>query len=378
MAVRPNGRARGGGARLNLAIVGCGRVVERYHLPALARTPQWNLVSACDPLAERREWMARQLGRPAVFETLSELVDASHPDAALVATPPSAHREAVVPALEAGIDVLVEKPMALSAVDANQMWQTSLRTQTRLAVGFSRRFQRSYLELRERLALLAPRDVELIRFDLAGNAAAWKPVTDFLGDDRRGGGPLDDLAPHQLDFLPWLVRQRVTRVRARRPAVTEAHSERIEFALEFETGLIAECRVGHGPRREESLRILLRDRQLILDGDRLFELRRRSAAWTRAYLRVRRLRDRLTGQRQAAEDGVTPFARQLCSFAQFCQSSGEGEAPSESRANGSAGLSLGPDAIADGMSGLHTVRVVEACRESLRSGSSWASVQSSA
>ena len=84
------------------------------------------------------------------------------------------------------------------------------------------------------------------------------------------------------------------------------------------------------------------------------------------------------GRRQAAEDEVTPFARQLCSFAQFCQSAGEGEAPSESRANGSAGVALShrPDAIADGMSGLRTVRVVDACRESLRSGSSWASVES--
>jgi predicted dehydrogenase len=285
-----------------------------------------------------------------------------------------------VRALEAGIHVLVEKPMALTAADATRMWQTSLRTQTRLAVGFSRRFQRSYLELRERFAVLAPREVEVIRFDLAGNTAAWQAVTNFLGDDRRGGGPLDDLASHQLDFLLWLVRQRVTRVRARQPAVGEAHSERIEFELQFETGLIAQCRVGHGPRREESLRILLRDRQIILDRDRLFELRRRSVAWTRASLRVRRLRDRLAGRRQASEDGVTPFARQLGSFAQFCRSAGEGEAPSDSRDKDSTGaaLPLGADAIADGMSGLRTVRVVEACRESLRSGSSWVSVESCA
>jgi predicted dehydrogenase len=379
MAARPKASVRGSGAPLHLAIVGCGRVVERYHLPALARTPEWSPVAACDPLAERREWMAHQLDRIAVFGTLSELTGACHPDAALVATPPGAHCEAVVQALEAGMHVLVEKPMALSAADANRMWQTSLRTRRRLAVGFSRRFQRGHRELRERFALLASREVESIRFDLAGNAAAWKAVTGFLGDDRRGGGPLDDMAPHQLDCLLSLVRQHVTRVRARRAAVTEAHAERIEFTLEFESGLIAECSVGHGMRRQESLHLLLRDRQLVLDADRVFELRRRSAAWTRVDLRVRRLRERLAGRRPAAEDEVTPFARQLCSFARFCHSAGEGDGPSESRVSDAAGgdaCSRGLEVIADGMSGLHAVRIVAACRESLRSGGSWSSVES--
>lgn len=345
-------------ASLDLAVVGCGRVVERYHVPALTRTPEWNVVGACDPLRERREWMRGRLERVFVSESFTGLLEGCRPDAALVATPPSTHCEAVVRALEMGMHVLVEKPMALTAAEADRMCETALRVRKRLGVGFSRRFRRSYLELRERFALLPPGEVQLIRFDLVGNAAAWKAVTGFLGDDRRGGGALDDMASHQLDLLPWLVRQPVSRVRARRHSVTE-RSDRIAYELEFESGLTALCSVGHGSSRDETLQLVLRDRQLIAHADRLFELRRLSVAWTRAYCRLRRLADRVMRQQQVPEDVVTPFARQLHSFAAAARS-----------ADGVAGM-------ADGTSGARTVRVVEACRQSMRSGGSWVSVESS-
>src|SRR4029077_13334567 len=103
------------------------------------------------------------------------------------------HCEAAVRALEMGMHVLVEKPMTLTATEADRMWRTSLRMRKRLAVGFSRRFKRCYVELRERLSSLHPGEIQRVRFDLIGNAAAWNPVTDFLGDDESGGGVLDDL-----------------------------------------------------------------------------------------------------------------------------------------------------------------------------------------
>jgi predicted dehydrogenase len=210
--------------------------------------------------------------------------------------------------------------------------------------------------LRQRLSLLQPDAVQVVRFDLVGNAEAWKPVTDFLGDDARGGGVLDDMASHQLDLLPWLMRRSVSRVRARGFGGTAERAGTIAYELEFEDGLTAMCNVGHAGRREETLRVELRNRQLVVYADRLFELDRRSAASTRAYCRLRCVGDRVL-HRHPIEDGVTPFAGQLRAFA--------------TAARGTDGLA----GVADGRSGVSTVRVVGACRASMRSGGSWISVE---
>ena len=174
------------------------------------------MVGACDPLPARLDWIREEpVEDVPVFAAFNDLADGCGADAALVATPPRTHREVVVRALESGLDVLVEKPMTLSATEAEDMWQTSLRTRKHLAVGFSRRFKRCYAELRERLASLRPGDIHAVRFDLVVNAAAWRPVTGFIGSDERGGGVLDDMASHQLDLLPWLLRRRASRMRVR-------------------------------------------------------------------------------------------------------------------------------------------------------------------
>jgi predicted dehydrogenase len=346
-------------APLDLAIVGCGRVVERYHVPALARTPEWNLVGACDPRIDRREWIRRRFARIHVAESITGLLEGCRPDAVLVATPPSTHCAMVLRALETGVHVLVEKPMALTAPEADLMCAMSLRVRKRLGVGFSRRFRRTYLELRERLAPLPPREVQWMRFDLVGNAAAWKTVVDFLGDDRRGGGVLDDLASHQMDLLPWLVRARVSRVRARPRSADEASSKSIVYELEFEDGLSALCRAGHDRKRDDMLQVELRDRRLVAHADRIFELRRRSAAWSRVYCHLARLADRLVRRQTTAEDEVAPYAKQLRSFAAAVRNEdGFGD-------------------MADGADGARVVRMVAACRQSLRSGGVWVLLESS-
>jgi len=325
-------------------------------MPALRRCPDWSVVGACDPLAERRRWMRGQLQDVPLFESVGDLLDGCRPDAALVATPPSTHCEVVVRALEMGSAVLVEKPMALSAADAETMRLTAQRVGKPLAVGFSRRCTRLYLELRRQLALVPASDLRVIRSDLAGDAAAWQDVAGFLGDDRRGGGALDDLASHQLDLLPWLLGQRVRRVRAWPGSPIGTGWQRIAYELEFDSGLVAFCSVAHGPGKER-LQIELRDRHLVARGGRLFELRRHPGAWARAYLR--RVCDRAIGRRRATEDAVTPFVRQLRSFA------------------AAAGSDDPRVDIADATSGVDAVRLVEACRRSLRSGGPWIGLESS-
>ena len=93
-------------------MIGCGQVVERFHLPALAAAPGVALSCAVEQSAERRRAMAPRLGGATLHEELDQALDAGAADAALIATPPSTHAELAARCLAAGWHVLVEKPMA--------------------------------------------------------------------------------------------------------------------------------------------------------------------------------------------------------------------------------------------------------------------------
>src|SRR5262245_66144076 len=94
---------------LRLGIVGCGRVVEWYHLPALKSSPDWQLVAICEPLAERREWVQQRYPGLPAFASLTELLNGSAAEALLIAKPPATHYPLAIHALAARLHVLQAK-----------------------------------------------------------------------------------------------------------------------------------------------------------------------------------------------------------------------------------------------------------------------------
>src|SRR5512142_234985 len=100
-----------GGQAMRFAAVGLGNAITMFHVPALRRIPGAELVGGCDLSAGRRAEWQRTTGSDA-YETLDELLDRARPDVVLVATPPDAHLDPVLHALEAGCHVFCEKPLA--------------------------------------------------------------------------------------------------------------------------------------------------------------------------------------------------------------------------------------------------------------------------
>src|SRR4051812_34714080 len=100
-------------APLRLGVIGCGRGFERVHLPAISRIPEISLAAACDTDHHRLEWGKHRAAPPALFGNPGELLGYQGLEAVLVLTPPPSHALNVIEALQAGLHVLVEKPMAL-------------------------------------------------------------------------------------------------------------------------------------------------------------------------------------------------------------------------------------------------------------------------
>src|SRR5262245_706849 len=108
---------------LSIAVIGCGAVAERVHLPALARSPSNTVTVLVDSSEQRAKTLARQYGVATTAANYQNIVGLA--EAAIIGVPHDLHATIACDLLDAGIHVLVEKPMALSPADARRMVDAS-------------------------------------------------------------------------------------------------------------------------------------------------------------------------------------------------------------------------------------------------------------
>jgi predicted dehydrogenase len=176
------------------AIVGVG-MMGREHAAILAASPAAELVIACDMDPDA----AGRLPSGVPLEgDLEAALDTPGLEAAIVATPPEHHRTAVAAALERGLAVLCEKPLAGSLEDADAIVALGSRPGARLVIGHMLRFDPRYRAIAE--AVHAGRLGRPIQLTMRGN------VPDFEGRAMAGRVSLavENLV-HAFDLWAWLV-----------------------------------------------------------------------------------------------------------------------------------------------------------------------------
>jgi len=109
-----------GSSCYRVALVGCGRIVEEGHAPAYRAITtgerSFNVFAIVDPSPERRTLIGKQLKIPPSrrFSSLSQMFLASQVDGVVIATPSDLHYDAAYAAIEEGLDVICEKPLAVT------------------------------------------------------------------------------------------------------------------------------------------------------------------------------------------------------------------------------------------------------------------------
>lgn len=121
--------------KLRVAIVGCGAVAEKRHIPGFARLKQNVTIQAvCDKNKELASKVAAQYGITNIYTTQTEMLAKENLDIIDVCTPPQIHAPIAIEALEHGCHVLMEKPMALSAADCDSMIEAAQKNNRKLCV----------------------------------------------------------------------------------------------------------------------------------------------------------------------------------------------------------------------------------------------------
>ncbi|MBE3597502.1 MAG: Gfo/Idh/MocA family oxidoreductase [Limnochordaceae bacterium] len=235
---------------VRLGVVGTGAIARRAHLAAVKRSGAAEVAAVADVERQRAEAVAQEFGVPAAYGSLEEMLEARPEiEAVVVCTPNHLHARQALLALEAGKHVLVEKPMALTAEDADAMVAAARSSRRVLMVGFTHRFyafnQEVHRLVREGAIgrILSFR----VRFAHRGPYVAWPAESDwFLRADRAGGGALLDMGIHAVDLVRWLSGSEVGDVSAVLATVEPGGEvDRVaHLALRLQDGAIGTIEVG--------------------------------------------------------------------------------------------------------------------------------------
>jgi len=191
--------------QIRVAVVGVGATAQVNHIPALKKSEGADLVALCDRDEEKAARVAQRYGVPHSVETLDELLRDDELDAIVVCTPNYLHAPMAIAALQAGKHVLVERPMARNAAEAEKMAQAAKKSDLVLMCSLAHRYRADAQILKK---FVDGKELGRVFYAKAGwlrQRSNWKPE-DWRDKKREtGGGVLLDLGFQMLDLSLWML-----------------------------------------------------------------------------------------------------------------------------------------------------------------------------
>ena len=233
-------------AKLRIGVAGAGHF-GRYHALKVTAAERAMLVGIHDRDEERAHTVGWEAGAPHMaFEALLSQIDAL-----IVATPADAHHAVASAALRAGKHVLVEKPIASTIAQADELAALALERGLVLQVGHLERFSAAYQAMAARTG--PPLYIEATRI------APFKP----RGTDV---SVILDLMIHDLDLILTLIDSPIDSVDAVGAAVASQHEDIANARIRFASGAVATITASRiSARTERRMRIFAQDTYLTVD-----------------------------------------------------------------------------------------------------------------
>lgn len=203
---------------VRVGIIGCGRIAQVRHIPEYQDNPDCQIVGYFDLNEERAKQLAEKFGGK-VYHSYQEMLEDPEIDAVSVCTANCTHAEISIAAMEAGKNVLCEKPMAMSEKDCEAVDQTVLRTKRIFMVDHNQRFTKAHQKAKE---LIDAGEIgKILTFrTIFGHKGpeTWSidpgKATWFFDKKRAIFGAMADLGIHKTDIICYLVGSQVAKVSA--------------------------------------------------------------------------------------------------------------------------------------------------------------------
>jgi predicted dehydrogenase len=191
---------------VNIGIIGTGGIANNAHLPAYAKCPNAKIVALCDIKEDALNATGDKYDVPKENRYLdfNEMLARDDIDAVSVCTPNDVHRDAAVAALRAGKHALVEKPLARTGDEAQEIVNAARETGMKCMTAFVSRYGAEAKTLKRFIDAGELGDIYYARAQYLRRRGI--PGWGVFGQkDKQGGGPLIDIGVHALDLVLWLM-----------------------------------------------------------------------------------------------------------------------------------------------------------------------------
>lgn len=205
--------------KIRVGMVGTSWYADLMHLPALKSHPQAELVAICGRNRERAEEVAKKYDIPQVFTDYRTMIERAGIEALIVAIPDDLHYPVTLAALDAGLHVLCEKPLALTLNQAKEMYERAEQARIKHMTYFTWRWLPAFRYLHRLIKEGYLGRCFYSQFRYVGGYGrdgqyGWK------WDRQRGLGILGDLGVHMIDLARWCIGD-IAKVNAHLPTFIE-------------------------------------------------------------------------------------------------------------------------------------------------------------
>jgi predicted dehydrogenase len=185
---------------MKIAFAGAGYIINIHATAAQAQNGV-ELAAVVEKFSDKAQVLAKKFNIKNHYETVEQLLKAGGVDALVIGTPNFLHAPQAIAALEAGVHVMVEKPMAMDVREAEKMLDASAKSGAILMVAHCWRFDEDVNWLKAQSARLG----KIIRTKGYGVHSNWGPAGWFTQKALAGGGALADMGIHALDTARYLL-----------------------------------------------------------------------------------------------------------------------------------------------------------------------------
>jgi predicted dehydrogenase len=234
---------------LRFGVIGFGKLVRDYYLPAFRGLSGAKIVAVADPLEESRSAAAERLPGAEVFCEHREMLEKARIEGVLIASPPSTHLQVWSDTTAEGLPTFVEKPLVLSS----QLAGLAIRSESRVMINFNRRFWPTYGRVRDLVRhgiLGTPVHLEFL---LHLDVLQWSRVTRHRLEGEEGG-VLNDLGCHAIDLALDIIGEEPSGITAIASS-RRWRDDQFQLRLDFPSGSSADCDLAYGGRTREALMV---------------------------------------------------------------------------------------------------------------------------
>jgi len=188
---------------VNVAVVGLGWIAQVVHMPILEKLPDASVIAVCDKDKARARYVSEKLGIKNVYTDIETMLKQEDIHAVHVCTPTDSHASVAIACLQAGKDVLVEKPLARTYDEAASIVDAAKKSNRKLMVGMNNRFRPDAMILR---SFIEAEELGDIFYTKAGwlqrrsNQKTWRSRKEISG-----GGVFIDIGIVMLDMSLWMM-----------------------------------------------------------------------------------------------------------------------------------------------------------------------------